>query len=523
MNLLFLNLLYGTATAALGAVIAIWFCSSHLRHKATAESSVAAGRAAEVLARLQELTARIAFDVDEHRSQVEEINDELTSSGTHEPTEIVAVVARLIQANQEMQEKLAATEDKLREQAQQIQTYSAEARTDVLTLLANRRAFNDEMARRFDEFARHGRTFSLIMADVDKFKTFNDTYGHRVGDGMLQLVAKQLRRKTRQMDLVARYGGEEFAIILPGTNLDDTCKAAVRICEAIEKSVLHHDGKELQVTASFGAAEVRGCRDDAVLISRADEALYAAKASGRNRVCSHDGEVVRSVLPSPPSTPVVAAGHSQDRSAPAEPEKSNENSSDSEGRTIGPKPSLPHARDEAPCPNLPSRTAFCQQIRNRMAEWKRNGPIFSVILMQVNQDDKDDEGGSERIRELATQATIAFLAVTIREMDVAGYYAPGRFALLLPATAHSDAILVAKRLRETFPPYCLQFRGMELRLTLNVGVAQVTENDEALSLLARAEAALNDAGRPGSEHACYHDGKRVTPITTMLETMTCQT
>ena len=90
------------------------------------------------------------------------------------------------------------------------------------------------------------------MADVDHFKKFNDRHGHQAGDKVLRGVAKVLRRKMREMDLVARYGGEEFAIVLPGTNLDNSCRAALRACEGIEKARFRHGTADLQVTVSFG-------------------------------------------------------------------------------------------------------------------------------------------------------------------------------------------------------------------------------------------------------------------------------
>ena len=153
--------------------------------------------AAEVLVRLVKLLTRVAFDVDEHSCQVEEISGELSSIDHRQPDLIVDAVAKLMQANEEMKKKLAATEEKLREQAREIQAHAAEARADALTLLANRRAFDDELARRGAEFARHGRTFSLIMADVDGFKGFNDSHGHQAGDEVLRCIAKLLRRRMR--------------------------------------------------------------------------------------------------------------------------------------------------------------------------------------------------------------------------------------------------------------------------------------------------------------------------------------
>ena len=181
---------------------------------------------------MHELATRVAIDVDEHSDQVEEINDELASTGSREPARIVDVVARLIQTNQHMQEQLASTEDKLRDQAQQIK--STRPRPAPMPSPCSPTAgLDDELARRIAEFRRQGRTFSLIMADVDRFKKFNDAHGHQAGDEVLRGVARLLRRKMREMDLVARYGGEEFAIMLPGTNLDDASKAA---CEPARRS-----------------------------------------------------------------------------------------------------------------------------------------------------------------------------------------------------------------------------------------------------------------------------------------------
>src|SRR6185503_7619557 len=106
-------------------------------------------------------------------------------------------------------------------------------RTDALTGLANRRAFDDELNRRFAEWQRRKTMFSLLILDVDHFKKFNDTHGHQAGDAVLTGVAATLRQTFREMDLVARYGGEEFAAILPVTNLTEALRAAERARAAI--------------------------------------------------------------------------------------------------------------------------------------------------------------------------------------------------------------------------------------------------------------------------------------------------
>jgi diguanylate cyclase len=504
MDCFVVDLLYGLTTGVSGASAAWWLCASHFRRQAAAEADAETRHAEQVLDRLQLLAASVACDVDEHSIQVEQINDKLTSADNREPAMIVEVVTKLIEANQQMHEKLVSTEDQLRQQAQQIQTHAAEARTDTLTLLANRRALDDDLARRISEFRRYGRAVSLIMADVDHFKRFNDTYGHQVGDEVLRGVARLLRRKMREMDLVARYGGEEFAIVLPGTNLDEACKTALRACEGIEKSRFRHDTADLQVTVSFGVAQAQGGEDGATLVARADKALYAAKEGGRNAIFCHDQETVRRVVPE--KARPLAEQKKQDPPPP------------------GPETKVPDAnRDPARVvdldllPEMPSRTTFCQQVRSRTAEWKRGGPLFSVILIEVNQ--RDESGCGQRALGIATRAAAKFLAATIREMDVVGSYAPGCFGLLLPTATLVDAIQVAERLREGFSRYRSPAQAAPPGLTLSVGVVQVMEADDSISLLKRAEAALDTADRQGGNRAYYHDGERCAPITTMLETV----
>ena len=123
------------------------------------------------------------------------------------------------------------------------------------------------------------------------------------------------------------------------------------------------------------------------------------------------------------------------------------------------------------------------------------------------------------MREAATLQVRRFLDATVRDMDVVGHYAPGCFALLLPTAGLADAIRVAERLREEFFRYSPAAQDEQARLTLSVGVVQVAERDDSISLLKRAEAALDAATRRGGNRVYYHDGECCAPITAMLETM----
>lgn len=168
-----------------------------------------------------------------------------------------------------------------------------EAATDPLTGLANRGAFDLELRRRSKQYGRDGKGFSLLMIDIDEFKSVNDEFEHPVGDAVLRAVAKITGDLVRPKDFPARYGGEELAIVVDG-NEEIAKMLAERLREAIENMPVAELGIDPKtrptVTASFGVCEYEPTEDVDIetatqeLITRADKALYAAKQNGRNTV-----------------------------------------------------------------------------------------------------------------------------------------------------------------------------------------------------------------------------------------------
>ena len=159
------------------------------------------------------------------------------------------------------------------------------ARTDALTGLHNRRHFDEELTRVFADASRHRDETALVIADIDHFKRVNDSYGHEAGDAVLRHVSRLLQDRVRPVDVCARFGGEEIVILCPRTGLDGARLLAERLREAIAAAPLRHDGLDISVTASFGvASHPRSVRESEALLGAADEALYAAKREGRNRV-----------------------------------------------------------------------------------------------------------------------------------------------------------------------------------------------------------------------------------------------
>tara|TARA_R110000737_G_scaffold352486_1_gene398703 strand:+ start:399 stop:1985 length:1587 start_codon:yes stop_codon:yes gene_type:complete len=161
------------------------------------------------------------------------------------------------------------------------------AQVDYLTNLYNRRAFTVAVEPLWHLGVRHQKNFSMILLDIDWFKKINDDYGHAAGDDVLKAIALTLKQKVRKSDILARWGGEEFIIFLPDTNKLAAVKLANVIRKKIARMVISHDGRSLTITASFGVASVNDQVNELEhLIKLADIALYKAKNSGRNIVCS---------------------------------------------------------------------------------------------------------------------------------------------------------------------------------------------------------------------------------------------
>ena len=159
------------------------------------------------------------------------------------------------------------------------------ATTDPLTGVANRRKFMDSFFMEIERSSRYGNSLSFIMFDIDLFKRVNDTYGHTIGDIVLQKSVKLAKENLRTTDIIGRYGGEEFTILLPNTHLEGAKIVAERMRNAFEQAEIEAlPGKAVTFTASFGLAEFKDGDTMDGLLARADNALYYAKETGRNKV-----------------------------------------------------------------------------------------------------------------------------------------------------------------------------------------------------------------------------------------------
>ena len=205
------------------------------------------------------------------------------------------VTFRDISRKKEAEAELIAANEELSQQVEEVIRLQEELRDqalrDALTGLYNRRYLDETLAREIARAAREGSSLSIILCDIDHFKTINDTYGHQLGDLFLVEIAGILKRNARGSDIVCRYGGEEFLLVLPGADSKAAAVRAEDIRRKCEKLVMLHDGDRVRVTTSFGVATfpLHGLQPDEVIV-KSDKALYLSKNNGRNRVTVWENE-----------------------------------------------------------------------------------------------------------------------------------------------------------------------------------------------------------------------------------------
>ena len=236
---------------------------------------------------LQMLTHRVAADVSAHTQKVVHINEQLRPA-QNEPERILTAISDLIQANESMQGQLAAAQQRLSKQSEQIEATARQARTDALTGLANRRALEESLKSYIDaaETSNAGTTSNLsalLLVDIDYFKSFNDSYGHTTGDAVLSSFARSIAKWCDGKYYSARYGGEEFAIILTGETTAELAQLAAEARAFISEQVINYEDLRLTITASGGLAQILAGDSLKSIYERADEGLYRSKKSGRNR------------------------------------------------------------------------------------------------------------------------------------------------------------------------------------------------------------------------------------------------
>jgi len=182
---------------------------------------------------------------------------------------------------EKLRQKVHFLEGKLKE-------LSKEVKTDFLTNIANKKAVTEELKKQEAIYQRYGTNYSVVFFDIDHFKNINDTYGHDAGDVILKSLGLLFKRYARDIDMIGRFGGEEFVAILPNTDKEGAYKFAEKVRQIIEKTKFMYKNTRINVTVSGGVASRNETSSSEETLKLADERLYKAKRSGRNKICADD-------------------------------------------------------------------------------------------------------------------------------------------------------------------------------------------------------------------------------------------
>lgn len=476
LDILFLVL---AATGGAGAVGVLWLMRFS-RDKGPPPASDTSF-AQDTLAKLQDLTRRVAAEVDQHAVCVEEINAQLTSEDNDEAA-VVAAVTQLVDANKRMQRQLDSAEERLQAQAVQIESHAAEARTDSLTQLANRRALDDELTRCVAQFAGCGTVTTLVMFDVDHFKRFNDSHGHQTGDEALRTVAHVVRQVMEEAGLVARYGGEEFAVVLDNCEATRACQLCEQARQAIEATPVRVGGRELRITASAGVAQIMADEGETEIIARADEALYASKKAGRNCGHLHDGRTSRLIRYQEPAVATPPPPQA-DRGVGDEWLYETEETGD--------------AMFREPLASVTSRPTFFDELIRRISQCRHSHTPLTLMMVQVDEYARIFSDHGPTCAGVVLRIMSQFINASLRDMDSVSRLSDDTFAVLLPGAVLADGLSIAERLRHAVERCRLPRKAGVKFFTLSAGVVQATEGDDLRLILQRARTLLDRATNEG--------------------------
>ncbi len=436
-------------------------------------------------------------------------------------------VTEVERKNAELQKMLTQLERSQREVKQQNKTLHYLATRDPLTGCLNRRAFFQKFDTAFDEARRHGQDLACIMADIDRFKSINDNYGHSIGDNVIKSVALALRAAIRNEDFVGRYGGEEFCVILPGIDIE----RAERIADRLRQHITSRQSPEVQlpsgltVTASLGVSTVNlGAGQPTQLVDEADKALYTAKQSGRNRVVRWDDALVRLIDES--GARGTSAGESdaqlQTTAAPAAPpahvvKRLTRFIKDLKQTVEKKDKELRYQQGHDVLTGLPNNLLFVDRIRQALNRAGRYNQLFAVMVLDIKgfkriNDSLGYAGGDQALQAvgerlaqvLRTTDSVARLSDAPREVTVARR-AVDEFGLLLTdldgiASAETAAERIFSALSKPLP-----IEEQEVYINCSVGISVYPyHGDAAETLLRNASIAMRQGkSRPGHSFHFY--------------------
>lgn len=421
-----------------------------------------AERVMMAICQVHDVTRGVSHDVGNHSSEVGRISSELESLRTTSASSVaepaISVITDMLSVNERLQAKLAAAEEKLQSQSEEITSHQSDAGKDSLTGLPNRRAFDHELTHRFAEWQAKNAAFSVMVVEVDGFKEFNDLHGQPPGEEILRHIARKLHGFALKDGVVCRFAKAEFVFIIPKTDRR-AVDVALRVQTSIEAMRVAYGGKRLGTTISFGLAQTRPGENAAGLLRRAADALYAAKGAGPNSGFFHDGSECRPVA---------------DAKAPP-------------GLAAKPTPS---PIDIQLLPKLPNRVQFVKELERRLADSRKYGLPLSLVSVEVADFDRVIADGGQEAGDAFLNAIALSLKDTLREIDYLARFAQGRFAIILPGSTDAEAQQVARRMDTAIAGRKVRAGAQTVSVSLELKQASYRSGDDVNALRLLVETGL---------------------------------
>lgn len=499
---------------AIGLGFGWWLRSTRRTNANTSEAL--SRKLAEALGKLQSIADDMGHGAFHHAEQVEAVGRRIDGVAEADVDllhqALVDGMTEIVSANTQLQSQLHEAETKLEEQSRQIETQLSESRLDLLTGIADRRAFDEELERRIAERRRRPAPLSVLLIDVDRLKQINDRRGPAVGDGVLRDIARVLAATMREMDFTARFGNDEFAVVLPSTTLSEARRAAQRAIESIAKHTFEYDHEQVTVTISVGLAELQPDDEAAALVRRADEALYLSKAAGRNCGHFHTGtdflllDSPRLIDDAAPAADCTIDSFDRAELLMAEARHESDRIARSGSRAAEP---------DDPLTNLPTAATFSHELRRRIHRSRLEQRSSALILIDVDRLTAINAGVGRDGGDLVLRRTAEVLRSICRERDYLARYHHGQFALLLNDASLADGVRTAEHIRavmhEVGQDKANERSFKHVEATVSCGVAEVGPHDRSVSVVMHAGVALAAAKASGRDCTFVHDGHAAEP------------
>ena len=425
----------------------------------------------EVAEHLRAYAHSMAADVDAHQSTVQAVSNRLTAQKEGSTDAVVQAINQLIEANELMQSQLHSAQDRIHDQAMQLESAERRALTDALTRVPNRGAFDKHMSRQFS--LGPGSAGTLAILDVDHFKKFNDTHGHRAGDEVLRVVAGILHSRLQKHGIVARFGGEEFAVVLDGLPVNEAMHLVDDARAAIGARTITFEGSTLRVSASAGVAELTVGETSENWLQRADDGLYRSKEEGRD--CGHwmDG-----------STPIKI----QQSSAAAKPNASAKPDAAAKSASQSASQS---ATDASAAPktfsNLPGR----DELGDRFSEVRgRTQSTVSMFVMAIRC-----HGEANLV---AMRSLMQIVRATLRSVDRLGCNDETTFLVFMPSIDEETAHARSQQICQSASAIGVG-KGDKMAKPVTIGIAQVQADETFDDVADRSVRLAEDAAGEGND------------------------